>query len=245
MSRRLWLWHLQNVTCPWHLRMSYAPDTWISSLWSSPCEQSSHWCSPHKQSSHIHRSASLGMSEITSLYRWGGTVLPMLRSSIMESQPWAICHTGLFKHSTLSVPIGTWQESSFIYSWYTQFVMATHTVRVTALHCLLKVEWLGARKMSYVFVLLSLKEINFCMTSDVMCWVATLCQLMVLLDSKLMEWWGLTTVHLPWAPHWVPEFFVMGVTLLCEGEAHALGPQQWWTDNSKAVSIMLDNIYSL
>ena len=33
---------------------------------------------------------------------------------------------------------------------------------------------------------------------------------------------------------------------LTSGEmAHALGPQQWWTDNSKTVSLMLSNIYSL
>ena len=34
----------------------------------------------------------------------GGTVLPMLRSSISESQPWAICHTGFLKHGTPGVP---------------------------------------------------------------------------------------------------------------------------------------------
>ena len=34
----------------------------------------------------------------------GGTVLPMLRSSLMERQPQAICHTGSLKHSTHSVP---------------------------------------------------------------------------------------------------------------------------------------------
>ena len=28
--------------------------------------------------------------------------------------------------------------------------------------------------------------------------------------------------------------------LLCGGEAHALGPQQWWTDNSNVVGLMLD-----
>ena len=27
------------------------------------------------------------------------------------------------------------------------------------------------------------------------------------------------------------------------GEAHALGPWQWWTDKSKAVSLMLDKIF--
>ena len=31
--------------------------------------------------------------------------------------------------------------------------------------------------------------------------------------------------------------------LLCRGEACALGPQQWWTDKSKAVSLMLDEIF--
>ena len=33
--------------------------------------------------------------------------------------------------------------------------------------------------------------------------------------------------------------------LLCRGEAHALGPQQQWTDNLKAVSLMLDDIFIL
>ena len=31
--------------------------------------------------------------------------------------------------------------------------------------------------------------------------------------------------------------------LLYRGVAHAVGPQQWWTDNSKAVSLMLDEIF--
>ena len=35
------------------------------------------------------------------------------------------------------------------------------------------------------------------------------------------------------------------LSLLCRGEAHALGPQQWWTDNSKAVSLMLYDIFIL
>ena len=56
---------------------------------------------------------------------------------------------------------------------------------------------------------------------------------------------GLTTVQLPWAPHWVPEFLLWVLPLLCRGEAYALGPLQWWTDNSMAISLMLDNIYSL
>ena len=42
-------------------------------------------------------------------------------------------------------------------------------------------------ELSYIFVLLSMKEIDFCMTSDVKHWAADLCQLMVLLGSKLME----------------------------------------------------------
>ena len=33
--------------------------------------------------------------------------------------------------------------------------------------------------------------------------------------------------------------------LLGGGEAHTLDPQQWWTDNSKAVNLMLDNIFIL
>ena len=80
-----------------------------------------------------------------------------------------------------------WAESFFIYSWYAQFVMATHTVKVTALHCLLKVGHSVTREMLHIFVLLSAKEIDFCMTSEVRSWVATLCQLMVLLGGRLME----------------------------------------------------------
>ena len=34
----------------------------------------------------------------------GGTVLPMLTSSVSESQPCAICHTGSLEHSTPGVP---------------------------------------------------------------------------------------------------------------------------------------------
>ena len=121
----------------------------------------------------------------------GGTVLPRLRLSFMESQPLATGHTVSFKHTTLSVPISKWAVSSFIYwySLYTQFVTVRHIDRVTALHCLLKVRWLGTGKMSYIFVLLSVKEIDFCMTYEVGCWAATLCQLMVLLGGELMDWW--------------------------------------------------------
>ena len=61
----------------------------------------------------------------------------------------------------------------------------SHTAHLV-LHCLLKVRQSVARKI-YIFVLLSEKAINFCMTSNVRHWVATLCQLMVLLGSKLME----------------------------------------------------------
>ena len=43
----------------------------------------------------------MGVSEITSI---GGAVLPMLRSSIMESWPQAVCYGGLLEHSTLGVP---------------------------------------------------------------------------------------------------------------------------------------------
>ena len=33
--------------------------------------------------------------------------------------------------------------------------------------------------------------------------------------------------------------------LLCGGEAHALGPRKRWTENSKKVSFMLKDIFSL
>ena len=51
---------LTKCHVPLALRMSCAPGSWISL----------HWSSPHEQSSHIFRSASVGVSEITSLYRW-------------------------------------------------------------------------------------------------------------------------------------------------------------------------------
>ena len=78
---------------------------------------------------------------------------------------------------------------SFIYwySLYKQFAMVMHIDRVSALHCLLEVGWLGTRKMSYIFVLLSVRKIDFCMTFEVECQAATLCQLMVLPGGKLMD----------------------------------------------------------
>ena len=36
---------------------------------------------------------------------------------------------------------------------------------------------------------------------------------------------------------------VAGLSLLCRGEDHSLGPWQQWTDKSKAVSLMLDEIF--
>ena len=73
------------------------------------------------------------------------------------------------------------------YSLYTQFAMVMHIDRVTALHCLLEVRQSGTGKMSYIFVLLLAREIDFCMTFEVKCQVAALCQLMVLLGGKLMD----------------------------------------------------------
>ena len=60
-----------------------------------------------------------------------------------------------------------------------------HIDRVTALHCLLEVRWLGTGKMSYIFLLLSVREIDFCTAFEVGSWAATLCQLMVVLYWKL------------------------------------------------------------
>ena len=102
MSKRSCPWHLQNVMCPWCLGMSCAPGTWISSHWSLPHEQSSHWCSSHEQSSHICRSASVAVSEITSLYRWHSPSHVEVFHHRKSAQ--AICHTGLLKYSTLGVP---------------------------------------------------------------------------------------------------------------------------------------------
>ena len=63
--------------------------------------------------------------------------------------------------------------------------MVMHIDRVTALCCLLEVRQSGARKMLYIFVLLSVREIDFCTTFEVGHWVATLCQLMVGLYREL------------------------------------------------------------
>ena len=97
----------------------------------------------------------------------------------------------------------------------------------------------AAWKMLYIFVLLSAKEIDFHTTSDVRHQAADLCW--------LMECSWLTTVHLAWVPHWMPEFSLSWVLpLLCGQEAIALGSWQWWTDNSKAVSFDVGwYIYSL
>ena len=156
---------LTNVTCP---------GTWIGS----------HWCSPHEQSSHIGRSASVGLSETITLYRWH-----RLRSSFMESWPLPSVILAHLNISHSVSPISKWADSSFIYwySLYTQFAMATDIDRVTALHFLLKVGHSGTGEMLHIFVLLSAKEIDFCMTSEVRSWVATLSQLMVLLGGRLME----------------------------------------------------------
>ena len=156
----------------------------------------------------------------------GGAAIPMLRSSFMEVGPWPLVTLAHLKISCLVSPVGKWAESSFIYwySLYTQLAMVTHIGKVTALHCLLKVGKLGAGKISYIFVLLSAKEINFCMAFEVRCWVATLCQLMVLLDDS---WWidsRPTTVHLPWAPHWVPIFVSHGPTTPFRGGGSCAGP---------------------
>ena len=166
----------------------------------------------------------------------GGAVLPMLMSSVTENQPRAVCHTGSLKHSTSGIP-----------HWYNgqsppSLIVDSHSY-IAAHHMWWQhrqshVRWLVTWKMLYIFELLSVKEIDFHMTSDVGHQAAILCQ--------LMEWWWLTTVHLPWAPHWVSEFWLSQVLpLLCRGEACALGSQQQWTDDSMVVSLILDEIFIL
>ena len=90
------------------------------------------------------------------------------------------------------------------------------------------------RKMLYIFVLLSVREIHFCTTFGVGHWVAVLCQLMVVLYRKLdagSQLMALLVGELvSECPHTMgptlgTNFFVTGFTPPFRGEAHALGPQ--------------------
>ena len=78
------------------------------------------------------------------------------------------------------------------------------------------------------------REITFHMTLQFGCWVATLYQLMAMLDVKLIA--GcldqlmvmlITGCPQPWAPHLVPNLFVVSFTLHSGKVAHA------WYDNSR------------
>ena len=141
--------------------MSCAPGTWISS----------HWSSFHEQSSHIHTSASMGVSEITSFYRWqspshvevfcyGKSALGCLSHWLTQTQH-TQCPLLVHGQSPLSSTVG-------IHSLWWQ-----HTVRVTALHCLLKVRWSHARKMLYNFCAALSKRNQF--LYDFQCWVPGSC----------------------------------------------------------------------
>ena len=125
MSKGSCPWHLQNVMCPWHFRMSHAPGTQISSLWSSPHEQSSHHAHPMTK---IHTFGDLLQWDcLGSPLSIGGAVLPMLRSSISESWPWAICHTGLLKYSTPGVP-HWYMGRDLLHLWLVHTVIKLHRV---------------------------------------------------------------------------------------------------------------------
>ena len=170
---------LMKCHIPWHLRMSHAPGTWISSHWCSPCEQSADIC----------RSSSMGC--LRPPLSIGGTVLPGWGFPSWKVSLWSLVTLAHSNTQHSMSPIGELAESSFIYwySLYTQFVMLMHINRVTALHCLLEVRWSGTRKMLYIFVLLSAKEIDFYMTFEIRCCGAALCHLMVLLAGRLMDGW--------------------------------------------------------
>ena len=156
--------------CPWHLNQF---------LCCSPHEQSSHWHSPHEQSSHIGRSALMGVS--WSPLSVGGTVLPMLMSSITENLPQAFCHTGLLESAHLVSPISIWTEFSFYGHPHSYIAAQSLWWQHRQSHVGQSAAW----RMSYIFMLFSAREINFCMTSNVGQWVADLCQLMEVQVGKL------------------------------------------------------------
>ena len=107
----------------------------------------------------------------------------MLMPSITENWPWAFCHTGSLKDSIPGVP-----------HWYLGRVLiisvVVHTVILQHRVCDGNIDshMSGGQplgKMSYIFVLLLVKEIDFSMSSDVGHWVADLHQPIELLVGKL------------------------------------------------------------
>ena len=142
-----------------------------------------HTDTPHKQSSHIHRSASVGVSGITSPCRWCSPS----HIEVFHHRKLALVHLSHWLTQTQhtwcpSLVYGQSPPLSMVdsHSYIAQYVIAT------CIDSDMLGSWLLG-KMLYVSVLLSAKEIGFCMTSDVRHWAADLCQLMVLLGSKLME----------------------------------------------------------
>ena len=153
---------------------------------------------------------------------------------------------------TTMSPDGSWDESSLLI----HTVVMMHRVCDGSMHRQSHVSAASHLKDCHTFThLFSAKEIIFCMTLQVGHQVADLCQLMVLLVGKLTTGCSgqlmmvlITECSCPLA---------IGPTLGARvwlswvlpspyrGEACALGPQQQWTDNSKTVSLMLNNIYSL
>ena len=115
MSKRLCPWHLQNVMFPWHFRMSCALA--LKSVHSGAYPMSKVHTDAHPRTkvqtdahprtkvhtdahpmSKVHTFADLlQLGCLGSPLSIRGAVLPMLMSSITESWPQAICHTGLLK----------------------------------------------------------------------------------------------------------------------------------------------------
>ena len=100
----------------------------------------------------------------------------------MEVGPWP---SVTLAHSKIPHSVSPQSPPSSTGSLYTQLVMVTHR-QSHALHCTacLKSGHQVPGRCPMFVVLLSMKEIDFCTTFEVGCWVAALCQLMVLLGGS-------------------------------------------------------------
>ena len=120
----------------------------------------------------------------------------------------------------------------------TQFVLVVLVLevymdRVTALCCLKLGSWVPGKCHTFVCCF-SAREDNFCMTLDVRHQAATLCQLIVMLHSRLVTG----------CPHTMASTmgtrFLLQALPLPSGEMpHALGPRLRWTNDSKTSSLMV------
>ena len=159
---------------PWHIELSCAPGTF----------EHSHCCSPHEQSSQNCRSACTGVSEAISLIRCPSPPrMSFLLRKLASDHSSPREHTGSFT-TDLDVPCW-WIKQSPSLHISTWFVLVVHMDRVTALCCLKLGGQMPGKCLTFVCCL-SVREDDFHMTLEVGCWEATLCQLMVMLDGRLL-----------------------------------------------------------